>query len=201
MTAGVLNRTIVASGITAAALCGLDAPAAARAQQVQNEQEEEKAPPQEKDKPQQYVEGLHQQRLRIQVQRSDDYGGDPYCYTAPSHRYARGGRYYETSQYGMEVLRQAVNDGDEQGRFAGMADQQDRWPYNCLASYAYQDANYGYGGFYVDRYDYNYYFRLGFRRGYDDGHYGRYHYGTYSDGRVSMLGPMLGGILVFEVIR
>jgi type IV secretory pathway VirB10-like protein len=264
---------IVAFGITAVALCGLDVPAAARAQQGHNEHEAKKAPPQEKDKPtqakkkqgpdkpqqaqaqqrphlapreqqrltgqqeqrlvpyrdyleqqqrvaqeqsaqlqqqnrqaqysylQQYVEGLHQQRLRIQVQRSDDYGGDPYCYTAPSHRYARAGRYDETNQYGMEVLRQAVNYGYEQGRFAGMADQQDRWPYNHRASHPYQDANDGYGGVYVDRYDYSYYFRQGFRRGYDDGYYGRDHYGTDSDGRVSMEGPILEGILVFEVIR
>ena len=35
-------------------------------------------------------------------------------------------------------------------------------------------------GFYVDRDDYNYYFREGFRRGYEDGYNGRYQYGTYS---------------------
>ena len=30
----------------------------------------------------------------------------------------------------------------------------------------YRDANYGYSGYYVDRSDYNHYFREGFRRGY-----------------------------------
>ena len=54
--------------------------------------------------------------------------------------------------------------------------------------YAYQDANYGYNGYYVDQDDYNYYFREGFRRGYEDGYYSRYQYGSYSNGNYSMLG-------------
>ena len=43
---------------------------------------------------------------------------------------SRGGRYYETNQYGMDRLQQAVNDGYERGRFAIIADRQDRWAYN-----------------------------------------------------------------------
>jgi hypothetical protein len=101
----------------------------------------------------------------------------------------------------MDLLRQAVSYGYEQGRFARMADRQDRWPFDYRASYPYQDANYGYGGFYVDRYDYNYYFRQGFRRGCEDGYYRRYHYGAYSDGRMSILGVVLGTIRVFEALR
>jgi hypothetical protein len=139
--------------------------------------------------------------LRIQGQRDYDYGRDPYFYTAPSYRYYRGGRYYQTNQYGVDLLREAVNYGYEQGRFAGIADREDRWAYNYRTSYAYQDADYGYGGFYVDRDDYNYYFRQGFRRGYEDGYYGRHHYGTYSNGRTSILGAVLGGILIFEAIH
>jgi hypothetical protein len=149
----------------------------------------------------QYTEGLRQQRMHIQTLGSYDYDRDPYFYTAPSYRYSRGGRYYETNQYGMDLLRQAVNYGYEEGRLAGIADQQDHWAYNYRTSYAYQDANYGYGGFYVDRDDYNYYFRQGFRRGYEDGYYGRYQYGTYSSGRTSILGAVLGGILIYEAIR
>jgi len=51
-----------------------------------------------------------------------------------------------------------------------------------------------YGGFYVDRFDYNNYFREGFRRGYEDGYYDRYQYGGYSDGRTSILAAVLGSI-------
>jgi hypothetical protein len=67
------------------------------------------------------------------------------------------------------LLRQAVNYGYQEGFRAGEADRQDRWRSNYRDSYAYQDANYGYNGYYVDRGDYNYYFREGFRRGYEDG--------------------------------
>ena len=36
-------------------------------------------------------------------------------------------------------------------------------------SYAYRDANYGSSGYYLAQVDYNYYFREGFQRGYEDG--------------------------------
>ena len=139
--------------------------------------------------------------MRIQSQGRYNYGRDPYFYTPPSYRYSRGGRYYETNQYGVDLLRQAVNYGYEEGCRAGMADRQDRWASNYQGSYAYQDANYGYSGFYVDRDDYNNYFREGFRRGYEDGYNGRYRYGRYSNGRGTILGAVLATILNFELIR
>ena len=67
--------------------------------------------------------------------------------------------------------------------------------------YAYQDANYGYGGYYVDQDDYNYYFREGFRRGYEDGYYSRYQYGRYDNGTYRILDAILGGILIMQAIR
>ncbi len=72
---------------------------------------------------QQYVAGLNQQRASIQDGDSYNYGGDPYFYTPPSYRYARDGRYYETNEYGADVLRQAVNNGYAQGLGAGRADR------------------------------------------------------------------------------
>lgn len=36
---------------------------------------------------------------------------DPFFYTAPNYRYNRDGTYYETNQYGVNLLRQAVNNG------------------------------------------------------------------------------------------
>ena len=43
-------------------------------------------------------------------------------------------------------------------------------------NWAYRDANYGYTGMYVDQPQYNYYFRQGFQRGYEDGYYSRSQY-------------------------
>jgi flagellar biosynthesis/type III secretory pathway protein FliH len=39
----------------------------------------------------------------------------------------RGGSYYETNEYGADLLRQAVNNGYQEGFRAGEADRQDRW--------------------------------------------------------------------------
>ena len=150
---------------------------------------------------QQYLARLRQQQLRIQSQDRYNYGRDPYFYTPPSYRYSRGGRYYETNQYGVDLLRQAVNYGYEEGYRAGVADRRDRWESNYQDSYAYQDGNYGYGGFYVERDDYNHYFREGFRRGYEDGYSGRHQYGRYANGRGTLLGAILATILNFESIR
>src|SRR5262249_3797214 len=124
-----------------------------------------------------------------------NYYNDPYFYTAPQYRYYRGNRYYEINQYGADMLRRAVNYGYEEGFRAGQADREDGWRPDYRASYAYQDATYGYTGFYVDPSEYSYYFREGFRRGYEDGYYGRYRYGVYSNGRYNILGNILSGIL------
>jgi hypothetical protein len=147
---------------------------------------------------QRYLQRLREQQLRLQNARNYDYNRDPYFYTAPSYRYNRGGRYYETNQYGAEMLRQAVNNGYEEGFRAGQADREDRWRFGYQDSYGYQDANYGYTGYYVDRDEYNYYFREGFKRGYEDGYNSRYQYGNYSNGKYSILGSILSGILNFQ---
>ena len=271
MSVNVLNRMVVAAGISAVALFGLSVPTSAQPQQDQKRQQDQKETKQQKAKTpakqgqdkqqqqaqqrqrqrlapqdqqaligqqqqrlaqynqhldqqqrlaqqqsaqlqqqnrraqyrlqQQYVARLRQQQVRVQSQGRYNYGRDPYFYTPPSYRYSRGGRYYETNQYGVDLLRQAVNYGYDQGRRAGLADRQDRWQSNYEGSYAYQDANYGYTGFYVDRDDYNTYFREGFRRGYEDGYNGRYRYGRYVNGRGTILGAVLATILNFESIR
>ena len=126
---------------------------------------------------QEYLERMRQQQIRLQNDRHHDYYADPYFYTASSYRYNRGGIFYETNQYGANLLRQAVNYGYAEGFHAGQADRMDGWRSSYQDSFAYQDANYGYNGYYVDQGAYNYYFREGFRRGYDDGFFGRYQYG------------------------
>ena len=55
--------------------------------------------------------------------------------------------------------------------------------FNYRDSYAYQDANFGYDGYYEDQGAYNHYFRQGFRRGYEYGYYGRYRYRNCCDGQ------------------
>ena len=149
---------------------------------------------------QQYVQHLHQQQLTVQRQKPAIYGRDPYFSTPATYRYSRGGRSYETNQFGVNLLRQGVNYGYDQGYRTGEADRMDHSPSNYEGSFAYRDANYGYGGFYVDRDDYNFYFREGFRRGYEDG-FGRHtEFGMYVNGRGTVLDAVLGSIFNVEVI-
>jgi hypothetical protein len=135
-----------------------------------------------------YFERLRQDRLRLQSQRQFSFS--PYSY-----RYSRGGRYYQANQYGADMLQRALNLGYQEGMRAGLADRDDRWRYNYQDSYAFQDATYGYDGYYVDLAEYRYYFREGFRRGYEDGYYGRSRYGIQSNGVFSLIGSVLQGIL------
>jgi hypothetical protein len=146
-----------------------------------------------------YLAHMRQQQLALQ--RSYDYDNDPYFYTPSSYRYSRGGRYYETNEYGANMLRRAINDGYSEGYRAGRADREDRWAFDYRSSYAYQDANYGYDGYYVNQADYNYYFREGFNRGYQDGYYSRAQYGHYSNGSRSILGTIVVQILSLQSIR
>ena len=149
---------------------------------------------------QQYFEQMRQQQLRLASEQRD-YNNDPYYYTAPSYRYMRAGSNYETNQYGADQLKQALNNGYEQGFRAGQADQQDRWKANYQNSYAYQDASYGYSGYYVSQADYSHYFREGFRRGYEDGYNTRSQYGTQANGSYSMLGTILSQILNLQSLQ
>jgi hypothetical protein len=150
---------------------------------------------------QQYAEQMRQQQVRFQNDRHHDFYGDPFYYTPSNYRYNRGGIFYETNQYGVNMLRQAVNYGYSEGYNAGQADRLDGWRSSYQDSYAYQDANYGYTGFYVDQDAYNYYFREGFRRGYEDGFRHHYQYGRYDNGTYSVLDGILGGILVLSSLH
>jgi len=148
-----------------------------------------------------YIARLRQQELAMQRYNNYNYSNDPYYYTAPSYRYDRGGTSYEINQYGADTLRQAINNGYNQGFQAGQAARQDRWSNGYQDSYGYQDANYGYDGRYSDQDSYNYYFRQGFQRGYDDGYNSRTQYGSYSNGRGSILANVLGTILNLQSMR
>ena len=148
---------------------------------------------------QQYLADLHRQQQELQTARN--YSNDPYFYTAPTYRYTVGRVTRETNQYGAQELRQAVQYGYQQGYRNGRADRQDNYRYDYQDNYAYRDANYGYNGNYVDQSDYNAYFRDGFRRGYEDGYYGRARYGTVSNGSPSILSSLLSSILGLQTIQ
>jgi len=141
------------------------------------------------------------EQIRLQNVRTYGSNRNLYFNTAPNYRYQRGGSYYEINQYGANMLRQGVNYGYEQGFRSGQADRQDRWQSSYQNSYAYEDANFGYSGYYVDQSEYNYYFREGFRRGYEDGYSSRSQYGNYSNGQYSILGAVLSGILNLQSLR
>jgi flagellar biosynthesis/type III secretory pathway protein FliH len=110
------------------------------------------------------------------------------------YRVYRNGGYYQTDARGAELLKQAVNRGYQQGFEAGRADSRNRRTNNYNNSSIYRSGNYGYQS-YVDSRQYQYYFRQGFERGYEDGFNSRNRYGTGSGGSLNILGSILQGIL------
>ena len=149
---------------------------------------------------QDYYSRVQQFNQRYDWQRYD-YNNDPYFYAAPSYRYQRDGRYYNVNRYAAETLQQAVHYGYAEGIRAGRADRYDGWRYSYRDSFAYMHASYGYRGMYVSQFDYNYYFRQGFKRGFEDGYYGRRRYGRQYNGSDALLGTVLSVILNLQQYR
>jgi hypothetical protein len=150
---------------------------------------------------QQYAQALQAQQERFRNDRNYDYNRDPYYRTASNYRYTISGQTRRTNRYGADVLRQAINYGYDQGYRAGEADRMDRWGYKYQEAFAYRDANYGYPGRYVSQSDYNYFFRQGFRRGYEDAYYRRAKYGRRTSGKTTIFSVTLSGILNLRIIR
>lgn len=150
---------------------------------------------------QQYFARMLQLHKSNEKARLQGYQNDPFFNTAFDRRYKRDNVYYETNQYGIKYLQQATQYGYAEGYQAGMADRQDHWDSGWQVSDAYQDASYGYNGLYVDQEDYNYYFREGFRRGYEDGYNNRAQYGTVVNGNYTLLDRILAAILPFEMLH
>jgi hypothetical protein len=149
---------------------------------------------------QSYYQRLRDQQSRYQND-SFDYNNDPYFYSVSIYRYNYGGSWYETNQYGADLFRQALNYGYQEGFQAGLADRQDHWRYDYRNSYGYQDGNFGYNGYYARQEDYNYYFRQGFRRGYEDGYYSRYRYGRNDNGNYILAAVLITSILNLQSIH
>jgi len=148
---------------------------------------------------QRYLERLREQRLYLA--RAYNYDDDPYFYTPPTYRYSRQGRYYEVNEYAVDMLQRAVKYGYTEGVLVGQADREDGWGRDYRDSWAYQDANYGYTGYYASQSEYNYYFREGFRRGYSDGFHDRYEYGSSSNDSFAIHDDALSVIIRLEPLR
>jgi hypothetical protein len=110
-------------------------------------------------------------------------------------RYSRGGRWYDVNQYAVDTLQEAIRLGYEEGARAGDADRYDGWRGGYRDNFVYQDADFGFDGYYVALPEYQYYFREGFRRGYEDAYGRRYRYGRASNGRYMIGGNTLELIL------
>lgn len=147
------------------------------------------------------------------------YNGNANANTNRNHdrfRVTRNGSHYDTNQRGVELLRQAVNEGYRQGFRAGRSDLDGRRRISYSNSNVYQSGTYGYQSE-VNQSQYQYYFRQGFQRGYQDGANSRYRdqynngqynngqydtgynqqyqYGSSSNGVLSILGTILSQIL------
>ena len=111
------------------------------------------------------------------------------------YRINRGGSYYETDQRGVELLRQAVNRGYQQGYNAGLRDRRyGRSDDNYYNDNVYRSGTFGYQT-YVTRDQYQYYFQQGFQRGYQDGYNSTQRYGYRSGSSWNVLGNVLNSIL------
>ena len=116
------------------------------------------------------------------------YNGNANANTNRDNRYRvyRNGSYYNTDYRGAELLKQAVNEGYRQGFRAGRSDLDGRRRSSYSNSNIYQSGTYGYQS-YVNQGQYQYYFRQGFQRGYQDGANSRYRdqydNGQYNNGQ------------------
>ena len=187
-----------------------------RQQQVQRQQEQQRASAQrdrrnyddrsfrnDRGRDQQIAIERQREQERLERQRRDHLNDryyrnnrSIYSYNGYQHyRVYRNGGYFQTDYNGIGMLQQAINVGYEQGMQAGRADREDRRGYDFEDADDFRSGIYGYSGSYVDSSEYSYYFREGFRRGYEDGYYGRFAYGSYSDGRYSILDSILRTVL------
>ena len=110
------------------------------------------------------------------------------------YRIYRNGSFYQTDYRGAELLRRAVNEGYAQGYRQGLRDRRYGIHTGYQSATMYRGGVFGYQS-YVDRGQYQYYFRQGFERGYYDGFNSQTRYGYYSGGKWSILANVLGSIL------
>jgi len=134
---------------------------------------------------------IEKQQRRAQEQRR--YDQQRYNQQINQRRTYRVYNGYQTDDRGVQILRDAVNRGYQQGFYAGQTGRRSGgYGYNNLSSY--RSGTYGYNS-YVNSSAYRYYFQQGFQRGYEDGYYSRNQYGYRSNNGINILGSILSGIL------
>lgn len=124
--------------------------------------------------------------------------GDQYGYTN-QYQYRMGNSWRATNITGAQLLQRAVNMGYQQGFQSGQMAAQRGRGFSPQRERMWRDGTYGYENVLIGQDDYRNYFRQGFTRGYEDGFYNTNRYGSYVDGRTSVLGSVLGAILGFTI--
>ena len=122
--------------------------------------------------------------------------GDSRYNQGRNYRIYRNGSYYTTDSRGAELLRQAVNNGYQQGYREGQMDRSYGRNRGYYSSNVYRSGLYGYQS-YIDQNQYQYYFQQGFQRGYEDGFNSRLRYGYRTNNGYNILGGILNTILSF----
>jgi hypothetical protein len=125
--------------------------------------------------------------------------------SAGRYRVNRNGTWYNTDNRGADLLRQAVNEGYRQGFTAGRTDRNARRHGSWTNNNVYRGGTYGYQNG-VAQNQYQYYFRQGFQRGYQDGsnsqyqdgYNGDYQYGRNDGGTLNILGSIMNHILTIQ---
>jgi hypothetical protein len=110
------------------------------------------------------------------------------------YRIYNNGSYYMTDSRGAELLRQAIRMGYEQGYRQGQLDRRYGRGYDLYDEDMYRSGTFGYQS-YVARNQYQYYFKQGFQRGYEDGYYSTTRYGYRTGTSLNILGNVLNTIL------
>jgi hypothetical protein len=164
----------------------------------QNGQAQHQAQLERERQAQQQAEQLERER-EVQANRAYDRTRDVQLLNA--YRYNIRGVYRETNQFGADVLRQAVDQGYDQGYRAGLNDHRDGVGADFQRALNFESGGFGYTGGYVPADDYSYYFSQGFQRGYDDGYWNRSDYGTFSNGNAAILGAVALGILGLTMVH
>lgn len=199
MKSNTLKKTITAFALATAVLIGAVETSNAQMNR-QEKREQEKIEKQQRkvwerqakleDRSIKLYQRREQSRLRNMRNRKVNIDDNRY-------RVNRNGTYYQTDNRGVELLKQAVNSGYQEGYRAGRNDRNSRRSSNYNGSSVYRKANYGYQS-YVDSRQYQYYFQQGFERGYSDGFNSRYENGANNNGSINILGNILENILTFE---
>ena len=164
----------------------------------QNRQAQQQAQLERARQAEQETQQLERER-EVQANRAYDRARDVQLLN--DYRYNIRGVYRETNQFGADVLRQAVDQGYDQGYRAGLNDHRDGVRADFQRALNFENGGFGYTGGYVPADDYSYYFSQGFQRGYDDGYWNRSNYGTFSNGNAAILGAVALGILGLTMIH